>query len=105
MLIVVRSHDFKYKKKWFWFKCLQRWDEVDIQEETEDGKKIKSKIQVPMQVIICSYKEGKLYLNLAATLQIWTFNLFLKEFPVISWPTFVLHLSYIIWLRTTCRTK
>jgi hypothetical protein len=78
MLIVVRSHDFKYKKKWFWFKCLQRWDEVDIQEETEDGKKIKSKIQVPMQVIICSYKEGKLYSNLAATLQIWTFNLFLR---------------------------
>jgi cephalosporin-C deacetylase-like acetyl esterase len=36
------------KKKWFWFKCLQRWDEVDIQEETEDGKKIKSKIQVPI---------------------------------------------------------
>ncbi|OPL21106.1 hypothetical protein AM593_10524, partial [Mytilus galloprovincialis] len=26
-----------------------RWDEVDIQEETEDGKKIKSKISVPMQ--------------------------------------------------------
>ncbi|KAJ8304320.1 hypothetical protein KUTeg_017903 [Tegillarca granosa] len=26
-----------------------RWDEVDIQEETEDGKKISSKIKVPMQ--------------------------------------------------------
>ncbi|KAK3097887.1 hypothetical protein FSP39_014178 [Pinctada imbricata] len=26
-----------------------RWDEVDIQEETEDGKKISSKIRVPMQ--------------------------------------------------------
>lgn len=28
----------------------QRWDEVSIEEETEDGKKISSKIRVPMQV-------------------------------------------------------
>lgn len=29
----------------------QRWDEVSIEEETEDGKKISSKIRVPMQVV------------------------------------------------------
>ena len=28
----------------------QRWDESDIQEETEDGRTVKSTIRVPMQV-------------------------------------------------------
>ena len=34
---------------------LQRWEEVSIEEETEDGKKISSKIAVPSQVRLLSY--------------------------------------------------
>ena len=29
---------------------LQKWDEIQIEEETEEGEKVKSTIQVPMQV-------------------------------------------------------
>ena len=29
---------------------MQRWDEIQIEEETEEGETVKSKIRIPMQV-------------------------------------------------------